>query len=112
MNSIQINLDISDGFLILQIFSAIQSATKKHPEFVKTPEQVVSVLGEEFGEFAQAINDKKFDKARQEALDVIAVCCRFIKRTYPNSMEDLDVALNKLVKKVQKGSIWQIKKKE
>ena len=101
MNSIQINLDISDGFLILQIFSAIQSATKKHPEFVKTPEQAVSVLGEEFGEFAQAINDKQFEKARREALDIIAVCCRFIKRTYLH--EDLDVALNKLVKKVQKG---------
>ena len=97
----EIHLDVSDGILILQILSAIKSAEKKHPGFVKTPEQVVSVLGEEFGEFAQAINDKKFDKARQEALDVIAVCCRFIKRTYLH--EDLDVALNKLVKKVQKG---------
>lgn len=105
MSDNQINLDVSEGILILQILSAIQSAKKRHPEFVKTPEQAVSVMGEEFGEFAQAINDKKFEKASQEALDVIAVCCRFIQKNWEKknySYEDTVAVMDKITKKLNR----------
>ncbi len=86
--TIEVNLTISEGLVIIQILGALYHAEEKHPEFVETPEQAVSVLGEEFGEFAQAINDKNFEKAQNEALDIIAVCIRVLKTGWKNKRED------------------------
>lgn len=63
----------------LAIEKAVRHAEQKHPVFAESGYQVVSILAEETGEFAQAINDKDFNKAESEALDIIAVCIRFLK---------------------------------
>lgn len=90
--TMQLNLNISEAIVVAQIFGAVARAEKKHPEFVKTPEEAVSVLGEEFGEFAQAINDKDFAKAQNEALDIIAVCVRVLKTGWKNKNKDFVTA--------------------
>ncbi|MBQ4493326.1 MAG: hypothetical protein II972_01820 [Elusimicrobiaceae bacterium] len=79
MKKVELSLDIEDACVVISLVSAVACAEKKHPGFVNTPEQAVSVLGEEFGEFAQAINDKDFNKAENEVLDIMAVCTRFLK---------------------------------
>ena len=63
----------------LQIEKAVKRAEEKHPVFADNAFQAVSIIGEEFGEFAQAVNDKDFKKAECEALDLIATCIRFLK---------------------------------
>lgn len=63
----------------LKIEKAVKKAELKHPVFAESAYQVVSILAEETGEFAQAINDKDFSRAESEALDIIAVCIRFLK---------------------------------
>ena len=63
----------------LKIEKAVKRAETKHPVFANNAFQVVSIMAEETGEFAQAINDKDFDKAEAEALDLIATCIRFLK---------------------------------
>lgn len=63
----------------VKIEKAVKKTETKHPVFADSAYQVVSILSEETGEFAQAINDKDFDKAEAEALDLIAVCIRFLK---------------------------------
>ena len=63
----------------LKIEKAVKKAELKHPVFAESGYQVVSILAEETGEFAQAVNDKDFNKAESEALDIIATCIRFLK---------------------------------
>lgn len=65
--------------LELEIISAVRHAEKKHPEFAENRFQAVSIIGEEFGELAQAVNDNDFEQAEAEALDLIATCIRFLK---------------------------------
>lgn len=57
----------------------LSKARKKHPNFVISLPLVVSIAAEEFGEFAQAINDDRLSDARSEALDLIAVLVRFLE---------------------------------
>lgn len=62
-----------------EIAEAVNKARSKHPKFTNSPEQIVCIATEELGEMAQAINDKKLDKAKLEALDLIAVLIRFVE---------------------------------
>lgn len=81
---------------IKQINEHLEKARKKHPEFAPGgPLQVVSLSAEELGEMAQAVNDwytkpdmlsdwgtpkcKEYLRAKDEALDLIAVLIRFIE---------------------------------
>lgn len=63
----------------LKIEKAVKHAEQKHPVFADNKYQAISIIGEEFGELAQAVNDNDFDKAEKEALDLIATCIRFLK---------------------------------
>lgn len=63
----------------LAIENAVRHAEQKHPVFATNKFQAVSIIGEEFGELAQAVNDNDFEKAEAEALDLIATCIRFLK---------------------------------
>lgn len=63
----------------LVIEKAVKHAEQKHPVFAENRFQAISVIGEEFGELAQAVNDNDFEKAEAEALDLIATCIRFLK---------------------------------
>lgn len=63
----------------LAIENAVRHAEQKHPVFATNKFQAVSIIGEEFGELAQAVNDNDFEKAEVEALDLIATCIRFLK---------------------------------
>ena len=61
-----------------EVIQATKHAEEKHPFFVETPAQAVSVATEELGEMAKAVNDGDWKQAKAEALDTIAVLVRFI----------------------------------
>jgi NTP pyrophosphatase (non-canonical NTP hydrolase) len=62
-----------------QIHKALEHAETKHPKFCLNIFQAVSILTEEVGEVAKAINDNQFENAIHELYQVIAVSIRFIK---------------------------------
>lgn len=62
-----------------KINTSLARARKKHPNFAVSLPWVVSIAAEEFGEFAQAVNDDRLVDARLEALDLIAVLIRFLE---------------------------------
>lgn len=81
---------------IKQINEHLAKARAKHPHFAPCgPMQVVSIATEELGEFSQEINDwvnkpnmlydwempecKEYLRAKDEALDLVAVLIRFIE---------------------------------
>lgn len=57
----------------------LDRARKKHNFFAASSERGISVIGEEFGEMAQAVNDFDKAKAKEEAFHVIATCIRFVE---------------------------------
>lgn len=62
-----------------RIIKATQHACEKHPFFAKSPEHAVSLVTEELGEMAKAINDGNWQQAAAEALDTIAVLVRTLE---------------------------------
>ena len=64
---------------IARIMSAVARAREKHPHFTDTPEQVVAIAAEEFGEWAKEVNERRALLAQEEALDLIAVLVRFLE---------------------------------
>lgn len=76
---------------IKKINEHLEKARNKHPEFAPGgPLQVVSIATEELGEMAKEINDNSFkftlnkganaiERAKDEALDLIAVLIRLIE---------------------------------
>ena len=76
---------------IKQINEHLEKARKKHPEFALGESfQVVSLATEELGEFAKEINEydsfqftlkgaNAMERAKDEALDLVAVLIRFIE---------------------------------
>lgn len=69
-------LDITKNLIDLHT----RKARKKHPKFAGSCYHIVSIATEELGEMAQAINDGNLEKAKEEALDLIAVLVRFAER--------------------------------
>ena len=63
-----------------QIIKAVNEAKKKHPLFAEgNLPAAVCLATEELGETAQAVNDGSLLRARDEALDTIAVMVRLIE---------------------------------
>lgn len=67
---------------ILKIEKGLQKARTKHKKFACSLHHIVSILTEETGEFAQLVNDTNSvsDSLDNEALDIIAVCVRYLER--------------------------------
>lgn len=65
---------------IAKINKSVEKAREKHPHFASSLVHIVSIAGEEFGEFAKEINERHLLKADAEALDLIAVLVRFLER--------------------------------
>ena len=61
-----------------EVIQATKHAEEKHPFFARNPEHAVSLATEELGEMAKAVNVAKWEQAKAEALDTIAVLVRFI----------------------------------
>ena len=62
-----------------EISKAVIRAKEKHPHFASNENEAMMILMEEVGEAAQALNDNNKAKAREEMLDVIAVCVRYLE---------------------------------
>lgn len=62
-----------------KIIQAVAGARKKQPHFADSRFHAVSLLAEEAGEFARAVNDGRLVQAEAEALDAIAVLVRFLE---------------------------------
>ena len=73
MNELE-RLSCSDFFSCVR--GSISNAVAKHPDFAKTPYQAISIVTEELGELAQAVNDGNKEQAKLELFHVIATCAR------------------------------------
>lgn len=65
---------------LAKINKSLSKARKKHPKFAFSLVQIVSIAGEEFGEFAKEINENNMKLADSEAADLIAVLIRYLER--------------------------------
>lgn len=68
------NGDVHKGDYILErIYSRLKVAREKHPKF-EGPRCIIS----EMGEFIYAVDHESEDRAKDEALDIIVTCVRYI----------------------------------
>lgn len=65
--------------ILSEVVEAIQRAKNKHPRFAAHLFQAVSLVAEELGEMAKAVNDGNIEQVRTEALDTIAVLVRTVE---------------------------------
>lgn len=66
-----------------EIFNLILEERKRqeeiHPNWLNIGEVAVSLLTEELGEFAQAINDGNIKEAKKEVIQVASLCFRYLE---------------------------------
>ena len=73
------------GELFGDVSREIDRGNKKHGHGeLATPIQVVAILTEELGEFAQAVMQERPEDARKELIQVVAVACNFLLGTGPH----------------------------
>jgi NTP pyrophosphatase (non-canonical NTP hydrolase) len=73
------------GTLLDEIDAEIERGNRKHGDGpIASPIQVVSILCEELGEFAQAVMQEKMDDARKELIQVVAVALNHLNGTGPH----------------------------
>ena len=83
------NGDPLKGELLLRSISQrVHHARRKHPMFAVGRYQALGVIEDEFKEFSHAIFHESEDRRRDEALDVIATCIRFLCGEHKNGEED------------------------
>ena len=61
------------------IVQAVRQARAKHPEWRKTAEYAASVVNLEWNEFQHAVRWETKKRAKEEAMDMVAVLVRFIE---------------------------------
>ena len=62
------------------VISELIKAKEKHPEFPDNPAEALSIITEELGELAEAINDKQSKECmREEAAHVAVTAIRFLE---------------------------------
>lgn len=66
------------------VLEAYIYAKGKHPHFADNANHAVSIMAEELGEVARAVNDGDMDHAKKEAAQLAAVCLRFLKELSTN----------------------------
>lgn len=65
--------------ILESIKASLHHSREKHPVFANSKEHAVSLLTEEVGEVAMAVNDNDKEATKKELLDVIAVCLRWLE---------------------------------
>ena len=73
--------DAASGILTA-ICARIEHARKKHPVFAEGKYHALDVIESEFHELEYAIEHESDERQRDEALDVIATCIRFLCREH------------------------------
>lgn len=68
---------------IADIFAAVREAELLHPDFVATDNDALSILVEEVGEIAKALNEGDAAHMRQEIAQAGAVIIRWLDMTTP-----------------------------
>lgn len=58
----------------------LKSAREKHPVFATSKQEAVSILLEEVGEVARAVNEKDDEGLVSELFDVVTVCLRWLQK--------------------------------
>jgi NTP pyrophosphatase (non-canonical NTP hydrolase) len=70
------------------ISGEIRKGNDKHGHApLATPQEVVSILAEELGEFAAEVNQRNDEKARHELLQIAAIACNYLMGTGPHYSE-------------------------
>ena len=73
--------DAANGILSV-ICVRLEHARQKHPLFAEGKFHALGVIESEFHELEYAIEHESEDRQRDEALDVIATCIRFLCREH------------------------------
>lgn len=72
------NGDVGRGqHAIFMLARRLEEAREKHPIFAESAEEAVEVIGEEWAELSQAVDQESQDRQHDEALDVAATAIRF-----------------------------------
>ena len=73
------NGDVGRGrHAIFMLARRLEEAREKHPVFAESAEEAVEVIGEEWAELSQAVDQESRDRQLDEALDVACVAMRFM----------------------------------
>lgn len=70
--------------VLTEIVKRVNEAKVKHPFFAEGRYQALDVVEEEFKEFSHAVFHESEERQRDEALDVIATCFRFLCGEHEN----------------------------
>ena len=62
---------------IFMLARRLEEAREKHPIFAESAEEAVEVIGEEWAELSQAVDQESQDRQHDEALDVAATAIQF-----------------------------------
>jgi len=68
--------------ILTKIISAYQIAEATHGEFVECKHHGHTIISEEVGEFAKALQDEPIANQEAELIDIIVACCRFHEKHY------------------------------
>lgn len=72
------NGDVGRGkHAIFMLARRLEEAREKHPIFAESAEEAVEVIGEEWAELSQAVDQESRDRQYDEALHVAATAIRF-----------------------------------
>lgn len=69
---------MTDQELFNSISARLEHARTKHPLFARSRAEAADVIGSEMNEFDYAVEHEDLTRQKDEALDVIATCCRFV----------------------------------
>mgnify|MGYP000105267546 FL=1 len=69
---------MTDQDLFNSISARLEHARTKHPLFAHNERHGLKVIRDEFLELTRAVDGEAPDRQKDEALDVIATCCRFV----------------------------------
>lgn len=76
-------MSIQRKMLWQEIKFRIQYAREQHPDWAGIgPEKACDIILGEVNEFRKAVNSESEERQIDEALDVIATCCRFLLGEY------------------------------
>lgn len=80
MTELKINLESPEmAVIIIEVVEELRKAEAKHPDWpIDNIFEQVSIISEEAGEIAKAVNDRDLLGAKTEAKQTIAVCLRFL----------------------------------
>lgn len=81
-----VDIDLDEVAIDKAILDRLEHARKEHPEFAHGKYQALGVIIGEVEELIYAVEHESDTRAANEALDVIAVCIRYLCKEYEHDV--------------------------